>query len=321
MTAGKGPGKRASAGTKTTRQSPRNQANSGQNGQTPAAPVTHPEPAGQPPATVAHRAAATNIPQDNDELEYLDPQLREEGTTSAPLAPLPAAPANSIGQVVSNAPAMPQPGVVDTAPGAALGAGPVAQNIAPEVQFDLELAVNPQVDLAALAANLQAIQAQLNAFTAPPTTPGADRFTNATGRRLVVPTLSDAPGSVPKPRGSAGGGQRGYHLQAAMGLAGPEGDQLYNMILSTVRELVHAARIDLSREYRHVSAEVLSRVFASARRIHPYLARFERDWATAAIVKQYMSSARRYGRRKNYFPPPPDDNAPGPSRRRNLDDM
>lgn len=58
-----------------------------------------------------------------------------------------------------------------------------------------------------------------------------------------------------------------------------------------------------------------------ARRIHPYLARFERDWATAAIVKQYMSSARRYGRRKNYFPPPPDDNAPGPSRRRNLDDM
>lgn len=118
------------------------------------------------------------------------------------------------------------------------------------MQFDLELAVNPQVDLAALAANLQAIQgmsinvditqplltldlssAQLDAFTAPPTTPGADRFTNATGRCLIVPLLSDAPGSVPKPRGSAGGGQRGYHLQAAMGLAGPEGDQLYNMIL------------------------------------------------------------------------------------------
>lgn len=38
-----------------------------------------------------------------------------------------------------------------------------------------------------------------------------------------------------------------------------------------------------------------------ARRIHPYLARFENDWATAAIVKQYMSSARRYGRRKGYF--------------------
>ena len=73
--------------------------------------------------------------------------------------------------------------------------------------------------------------AQFAALTAPPAEPGADPRFNATGRRLIVPTLNDAPGSIPKPRGSAGGGRRGYHLQAAMGLTGPDSDKLYNMIL------------------------------------------------------------------------------------------
>lgn len=46
-------------------------------------------------------------------------------------------------------------------------------------------------------------------------------------------TLSDnpPPGSVRKPRGSAGGGRRGFHLAAAMGLGDIEGSKMYNMIL------------------------------------------------------------------------------------------
>lgn len=34
--------------------------------------------------------------------------------------------------------------------------------------------------------------------------------------------------------------------------------------------------------------------------VYLYLVRFENNWATAIIVKQYMSSTR-YGRRKGYF--------------------
>ncbi|KAI0684572.1 hypothetical protein BC835DRAFT_1422180 [Cytidiella melzeri] len=73
------------------------------------------------------------------------------------------------------------------------------------------------------------------------------------------------------------------------------------MILATVRKLVHAAQSDFSRPYRCVSAKELSKIFVSARRIHSYLERFEGNWATAAIVKQFMSSARRYGKQMQYF--------------------
>ena len=104
-----------------------------------------------------------------------------------------------------------------------------------------------------------------------------------------------------------------------------------------MRELAHAARLDLSRPYRNVRAEDLTKIFSSvrgmfvflllsqlslsiqARKIHPYLSRFENDWATAEILKQYLSSVRRYGRRKGYFNCAAE--ARQGCRRRNLDDM
>ncbi|GJF00483.1 hypothetical protein PsYK624_167710 [Phanerochaete sordida] len=128
-----------------------------------------------------------------------------------------------------------------------------------------------------------------------------------------------AAGSVPKPKGTAGGGKKGFHLQEEMGLEGSlDGDRMYNMILATVRELAHAARLDLSRQYREVAAEDLSRIFSMARKIHPYLARFQNDWATAEILKQYLSSARRYGKRKGYFSCASEARV---QRRRSLDDI
>ncbi|KAI0700057.1 hypothetical protein BC835DRAFT_1304245 [Cytidiella melzeri] len=150
-----------------------------------------------------------------------------------------------------------------------------------------------------LAAQFHMLQAQMARFTAPTTHDAGAAIINT--QRLVLPSLTCAPNSVPKPKGSAGGGQRGYHLKAAMGLTGHEGAKNNNMILATVRELVHAAQLDLSRPYRCVSAEDLSKIFVSARHIHSYLERFEGDWATAAIVKQFMSSARRYGKQMQYF--------------------
>ncbi|KAI0699018.1 hypothetical protein BC835DRAFT_1304659 [Cytidiella melzeri] len=75
----------------------------------------------------------------------------------------------------------------------------------------------------------------------------------------------------------------------------------YNMILATVRKLVHAAQLDLSCPYCCVSAKDLSKIFVSARCIHLYLDRFEGNWATAAIVKQFMSSACCYGKQMQYF--------------------
>ena len=46
-------------------------------------------------------------------------------------------------------------------------------------------------------------------------------------------------GSIPKPKGSAGGGKKGFHLQEEMGLADSEdGDRMYNMILVCVLSFI-----------------------------------------------------------------------------------
>jgi hypothetical protein len=42
-----------------------------------------------------------------------------------------------------------------------------------------------------------------------------------------------------------------------------------------------------------------SNYFDQARDVHPYLARFENDWATADIVKQYMRNRRKYMARQS----------------------
>ncbi|KAF7792018.1 hypothetical protein EIP86_003045 [Pleurotus ostreatoroseus] len=118
----------------------------------------------------------------------------------------------------------------------------------------------------------------------------------------AAPQVTPAPVDlIPKPLGSAGGGKKGFHLQAEMGLDSDEGRVQYNMILATVRNVAHAARIDLSKKYMDLSAEDSAKIFASARHIHPYLEQFENDWATAEILKQFMSSTRSYGRKMGYF--------------------
>ena len=45
------------------------------------------------------------------------------------------------------------------------------------------------------------------------------------------------PGSIPKPKGSAGGGKKGFNLQKEMGLATEEGDMQYTMILVSTRSI------------------------------------------------------------------------------------
>lgn len=108
--------------------------------------------------------------------------------------------------------------------------------------------------------------------------------------------------SIAKPKGSAGGGKKGFHLRDAMGLDDTaEGVKRYNMILSTVRELAHAARLNFLKSYREASHGDLHSIFASARHIHPYLSIFQNDWATAEILKQFMGNVRRYGKKRGYF--------------------
>ena len=76
-----------------------------------------------------------------------------------------------------------------------------------------------------------------------------------------------------------------------------------------MRALAIGAGIDLGRRYKDqsitklsklmvaVSVNVLERPFANfkqAREAEPYLARFEDDWATGQILRQYINGRRKY---------------------------
>lgn len=94
------------------------------------------------------------------------------------------------------------------------------------------------------------ISEQLAAPQAGPSTQALEdgqQATTVVGGPPVVPSHiivnNPAVGSVPKPRGSAGGGQHGYHLQAAMSLGDVDGDRMYNMILVSTSLRHHHVRL------------------------------------------------------------------------------
>jgi hypothetical protein len=83
-----------------------------------------------------------------------------------------------------------------------------------------------------------------------------------------------------------------------------------------IRDLVHTARLDMKLDYRKQSVTSLGNLFSvvrvtrrifhtpansadQARDVHPYLARFENDWATGDIVKQYLRNRRKYMARQS----------------------
>ncbi|KAI0821128.1 hypothetical protein BC629DRAFT_1435036 [Irpex lacteus] len=251
---------------------------------------------------VAAAATATvhtpsNIPIDPQLLEH-DRQQREVSATPAIQSsdPVPAAAPQptSNTMLVTNT-----PGASAPVSGTSSTGGTSAQTAAP---------ASNEPNVALLMERIRQLESQLGGQSSR----AEGTASTTTARRLI-----------PKPKGSAGGGSRGFHLQEAMGLSddSPNGDgnsenqRRYNMILATVRELAHAARLDLSCPYRHVSPENLNKIFSMARKIHPYLSQFENDWATAEILKQYLSSVHRYGRRKGYF------NQDARSRRGTLDNI
>lgn len=92
----------------------------------------------------------------------------------------------------------------------------------------------------------------------------------------------------------------------------------------TVRRVALEAGIDLLKLWHELSPEDLLKVYAGVRMfscipIQPlmcsgqsrakckYLARFENDWATADILRQYMQNQRKQERRKAVTTPNDDD--------------
>jgi phage gp36-like protein len=107
------------------------------------------------------------------------------------------------------------------------------------------------------------------------------------------------------------------------------------MVQASVRALAISAGIDLGRRYKDQSITKLSKLMHAvslygktmrmaladikqARETEPYLAKFEDDWATGQILRQYINGKQKYenakangkvtvGRKRNKTSPSDDD--------------
>ncbi|KAI0685108.1 hypothetical protein BC835DRAFT_1310195 [Cytidiella melzeri] len=149
------------------------------------------------------------------------------------------------------------------------------------------------IDLSLLAEQFHVLQAQLQQAQAAQARVKAQLAAaqqNSIHNIMVPHHGPPAPvpnGSIPKPKGSAGGGaKKGYKLQDAMGLGEANEDITYKNILV----IVLAAHVPPLTLYNDLTPQQLSVMLAAACKEQLYLAQFALDWATTAMMKQYMQS-------------------------------
>ncbi|KAI0698806.1 hypothetical protein C8Q76DRAFT_246814 [Earliella scabrosa] len=76
-----------------------------------------------------------------------------------------------------------------------------------------------------------------------------------------------------------------------MGLA--DNKPMYNRILSDVRRLVIKSKVNPQLGIRRQDTLQIGAIQELARDKHPYLGRFENDWATSQIIIQYLANRRK----------------------------
>ncbi|KAF7332812.1 hypothetical protein MSAN_02432400 [Mycena sanguinolenta] len=104
---------------------------------------------------------------------------------------------------------------------------------------------------------------------------------------------------IPRPAGSAG---NNFNIQNEMGLGRGAEDRLqYLAIMRNMRDLVLQAGINWEQPWAKTSAAQKEKLFAVARKRHPILERYQNDWATEELAKQYIKNKRRHGYRKGFL--------------------
>ncbi|KAI0692137.1 hypothetical protein C8T65DRAFT_745275 [Cerioporus squamosus] len=90
-------------------------------------------------------------------------------------------------------------------------------------------------------------------------------------------------------------------IQEEMGLD----DHDYHVIQQDLHKICHASGLDWTIDFRRQKSENVALLYRAARNKHPILQKYENDWATAELVKQYFQNARGHARHKGYLPPAP----------------
>ncbi|EJU00621.1 hypothetical protein DACRYDRAFT_108685 [Dacryopinax primogenitus] len=98
---------------------------------------------------------------------------------------------------------------------------------------------------------------------------------------------------IAKPLGQPGHkGPGGYCLQEEMGLSGNKSK--YNSIQQQVQQISNKYNVCGDKTITKLHPEVMAKIYKEAQHKILYLARFENDWATRAIVKSYTRNAKQF---------------------------
>ncbi|THU93067.1 hypothetical protein K435DRAFT_800029 [Dendrothele bispora CBS 962.96] len=96
---------------------------------------------------------------------------------------------------------------------------------------------------------------------------------------------------IPKPKGQAG---KDFSLAVKMGLAKGNGGRLrYNALLRSAREVVSEAHLDWQKPWADIPPADKAMAFSVLRERDPFLKRFENDWASEAMIRQYLKNKRK----------------------------
>ncbi|KAI8998958.1 hypothetical protein BD414DRAFT_533757 [Trametes punicea] len=99
---------------------------------------------------------------------------------------------------------------------------------------------------------------------------------------------------IPRPKP-----QKGRHIRIRQGMRIDLSD--YKAIQRTIRKLVVKVSLDWTKDFRLQDAEKLAMLYSLARQAYPVLGRYEDNWATAELAKQYMQNARSHARSEGYL--------------------
>ncbi|KAJ7907418.1 hypothetical protein B0H13DRAFT_2273676 [Mycena leptocephala] len=107
---------------------------------------------------------------------------------------------------------------------------------------------------------------------------------------------------ISRPRGTAG---THFSIKTAMKLDRSAADEeAYKCLLRNVRDLALNARINWELPWKQIPVDQKASLFEVARTRHPYLAKFENDWATEELVKQFIKNRRNRAYKNNWIPVP-----------------
>ncbi|KAJ7831277.1 hypothetical protein B0H13DRAFT_1915499 [Mycena leptocephala] len=97
---------------------------------------------------------------------------------------------------------------------------------------------------------------------------------------------------IPRPRGTAG---THFSIKKAMMLDRSAADEeAYKCLLRNMRDLALDAHIDWKVPWKQIPVDQKASLFEVARTRHPYLAKFENDWATEELVEQFIKNRRNH---------------------------